>query len=173
MSRPILLIAALLLTATGCAAPTPPDYAAQYRPVVDTYIAAWNTGDVDSLDSAFVEDSKRHSSGGMTSESLADLKAMMTEFRSAYPDGQVVLDESYYLDGQSFHLWTFTGTNTGPGPGEIQPTGKSVAVSGMTRMRYRDGKISDELVYFDALDMQTQLGYTLTPPTPVAATAGG
>jgi len=171
MSKPILVIAALLLAVTGCAAPTPPDYAAQYRPLVDTYIAAWNAGDLDSLDSAFLEDSKRHSSGGMTTESRADLKALMAEFRSAYPDGKVVLDESHYLDGQSFHLWTFTGTNTGPGPGEMQPTGKSVTVSGMTRMRYRDGKISEELVYFDALDMQTQLGYTLTPPE--AATAGG
>lgn len=173
MLRPTLLIAALLLTLTGCAAPVAPDYAAQYRPAMDTYIAGWNTGDVDALDSAFVEDFKRNSSGGMNTGSLADFKTLMADFRAAYPDANVVLNESYYLDGQSFHVWTFTGTNTGPGPGALTPTGKSVKVSGLTRVRYRDGKISEELVGFDALDMQMQLGYTLTPPAPATAAATG
>jgi len=41
----------------------------------------------------------------------------------------------------------------------------------MTRIRYQDGKLIEELVYFDALDFQQKLGFTLTPPasTPAAA----
>lgn len=171
MSRSTLFIAACLLTLVGCAAPAPPDYAAQNQPAVDAYIAGWNTADVSGLDAAFAVDTQRHSSGGMNADGLAALKTLMTDFRTAYPDGKVVMDESHYIDGQSFHLWTFTGTNTGPGPGAMTPTGKSVKVSGSTRMRHVDGKIVDEVVYFDALDMQTQLGYTLTPPAPAAAAA--
>ena len=169
MSRSTSFVAACLLTLAGCAAPAPPDYAAQYQPAVDAYIAGWNSGNVDGLDAAFAEDARRSSSGGMNSDSLAGLKNMMTEFRTAYPDAKVVLNESHYLDGQSFHLWTFTGTNTGTGA--MPPTGKSVKVSGSTLMRYKDGKIVEELVYFDALDMQTQLGYVLTPPAPAEAAA--
>ncbi len=171
MSRQVFLVAAGLLVLAGCAAPAPPDYAAQYQPAVDAYIDGWSSGNVDGLDAAFAEDAQRSSSGGMNSDGLAALKNLMTEFRTAYPDAKVVLDESYYLDGQSFHLWTFTGTNTGPGPGALTPTGKNVKVSGSTRMRHKDGKIVEELVYFDALDMQTQLGYTLTAPAPAEATA--
>ena len=69
----------------------------------------------------------------------------------------------------SFHLWTFTGTNSGPGA--MPPTGKSVKLSGATRVRYQDGKIVEELVFFDVLDWQTQLGFTLTPPASGAAPA--
>jgi hypothetical protein len=35
--------------------------------------------------------------------------------------------------------------------------------------RYKDGKLVEELVYFDALDMQQQLGFMLTPPAANAA----
>jgi hypothetical protein len=168
MSKHALLMAAGVLTLAGCAAPAPPDYAAQYQPAADAYIAGWN-GDLAGLDAAIAEGLKRHASGGLNADSLDSLKNQMTEFRTAYPDMKVVLDESYYLDGQSFHFWTFTGTNTGPGA--APPTGKSVKVTGSTRLRYKDGKIAEEIVYFDALDMQTQLGYMLTSPASAEATA--
>jgi predicted ester cyclase len=86
----------------------------------------------------------------------------MTDLRLSYPDGLVVLDESHFMKDLSFHLWTFTGTNTGPGA--APPTGKSVKLTDSTLVRYQDGKIAEEVVYFDMLDWQTQLGYTLTPP---------
>ena len=79
----------------------------------------------------------------------------------------MVLDDSHFMKDMSFPLWTFTGTNTGPG--EMPPTGKSVKLSGATRLRYQDGKTVEELEYFDAGDWQKQLGYTLTPPKPAAA----
>jgi len=49
-------------------------------------------------------------------------------------------------------------------PGATPPTGKSVKITGSTLIRYRDGKIAEEIVHFDVLDWQMQLGYTLTPP---------
>jgi len=168
MSKRALLIAAGVLALAGCAAPAPPDYAAQYQAAVEAYVAGWN-GDLAGLDAAFAEGFKRQASGGLTADSLDALKNQMTEFHTAYPDMRVVMDESHYLDGRSFHLWTFTGTNTGAGA--TPPTGKSVKVSGSTLLRFKDGMIAEEIVYFDALDMQTQLGYTLTPPAPAEAIA--
>jgi predicted ester cyclase len=75
---------------------------------------------------------------------------------------QVVLDESHFMQDVSFHRWTFTGTNTGPG--EEPPTGKSVTLPGLTLLRYRDGKIAEEIVEFDSLAWKQQLGYTVVPP---------
>jgi predicted ester cyclase len=46
----------------------------------------------------------------------------------------------------------------------MPPTGKSVKNSGATLLRWRDGKIAAEIVQFDALAWQTQLGYMLVPP---------
>lgn len=153
----------LFLTACGQAAsPPPPDYAAEHKPAMDAFMAGWNTGGVDGLDGAVAEDFERRSPGGMTVSGRDGIKQLMTDMRTSYPDMQVVLDESHHMKDVSFHLWTFTGTNTGPGA--MPPTGNSVRNSGATLLRWRDGKIAAEIVHFDALAWQTQLGYTLVPP---------
>lgn len=162
MRKQVLILVAGLLALAGCAAPAPPDYAAQYQPAMDAYIAGWNEGNLDGLDAAMNADIKRRSPGGLDSDGMAAQKQVMTDLRLSYPDTLVVLDESHFMKDLSFHLWTFTGTNTGPGA--APPTGKSVKLTGSTLVRYRDGKIAEELVYFDVLDWQMQLGYTLTPP---------
>jgi len=162
MIKQPFILAVGLLSLAGCAAPAPPDYAAQYQPAMDAYIAGWNEGNLDGLDATMTADLKRRSSGGMSADGIAAQKKVMIDLRTAYPDTKVVLDESHFMQDRSFHLWTFTGTNTGPGA--TPPTGKSVKLSGATFVRYQDGKIAEELVYFDVLDWQLQLGYTLTPP---------
>ncbi len=64
---------------------------------------------------------------------------------------------------------SFASPNTGPGA--APPTGKSVKLSGSTFIRYQEGKIAEEIVYFDVLDWQMQLGYTMTPPAAAEAPA--
>jgi hypothetical protein len=162
MARHTLLAAAGLLALVGCAAPTPPDYAAQYQPALDAFMAGWNDGNVGGLDAAVTESFQRRSPGGLNSDGLDAFKKIVTDLRASYPDARVVLDESHFMKDLSFHLWTFIGTNTGSGA--TPPSGKSVKLTGATLIRYQDGKIDEELVYFDALDWQTQLGFTLTPP---------
>lgn len=162
MVKKSLLVAVGLFALASCAAPTPPDYAAEHQSALDAYIAGWNGGNLDALDTAMTADFKRRSPGGLNSDGLEAQKKVMSDFRTAYPDTKVVLDESYHMQDRSFHLWTFTGTNTGSGA--APPIGKGVKLTGATFIRYQDDKIAEELVYFDVLDWQTQLGYTVTPP---------
>ncbi len=163
-----MFVVAGLLALIGCAAPAPPDYAAQYQPALNAYMAGWNEGNTDGLGSGLADNIQRHSSDGLSADGLDAMKKVMTDHRSAYPDTKVVLDESYFMKDMSFHLWTFTGTNTGPG---VTPTtGKAVKVSGSTRIRYEGGKIVEELVYFDTADWYTQLGYTMVAPAAAEAT---
>ena len=156
-------VAVSLLVLAACAAPPPPDYAAQHQPALDAFMAGWNAGELDGLDSVVAADFVRRAPGGMTAEGLEAIKAVMTDLRASYPDMQVVLAENHFMQDVSFHLWTFTGTNTGPGA--MPPTGKYVAIPGATLVRYKDGKIAEEIVHFDALAWQLALGYTLAPPT--------
>jgi predicted ester cyclase len=51
------------------------------------------------------------------------------------------------------------------------PAGKSVTLTNATFMRHQDGKIAEERLYFDVLDWQMQLGYTLAPPAAAEAPA--
>ena len=157
-----LLVTASLLALAACAAPPPPDYAAQHQPALDAFMAGWNAGDLDGLDAAVAIDFVRRSPGGMTAQGRDAIKAVMTDLRAGYPDMKVVLDESHFMQDVSFHLWTFTGTNTGPGA--MPPSGKFVTNTGATLIRYKEGMIAEEIVHFDVLAWQLALGYTLAPP---------
>jgi hypothetical protein len=169
MTKQLLVLVVGLLALVGCAAPTAPDYAAQYQPILDGYLAGWNAGNIDGLDAVLALNFHRRSPGGLNSDDLATMKKVMTDFRTSYPDFKVVIDESHFMKELSFVLWTATGTNTGPGA--TPPTGKSIKVSGASLGRYQDGTMVEELAYFDALNMQQQLGFTPTPPASGAAPA--
>jgi predicted ester cyclase len=155
--RALGALGVLLLAA--CKAPAPPDYAAQYQPVVDGFLAGWNAGNLDGLDAVVAPTFRRVGAGGTAAEGLEGLKKLMTKLRTAYPDMKVAIDEIHFMQGVSFNRWTFTGTNTGPG--DQPPTGKSVKLSGLTLLRYEGNKIVEEIAYFDALDWYQQLGLTV------------
>ncbi len=159
----LTVVAGIALAAIACQAPapSPPDWATEYGPLADAYVDAWSTGNLDQLDGVMSADFRRTApaSGPSNAGSLAELKDVLRAFRAGYPDTQVVLDESFYMENVSFHHWTFTGTNTGEG--ETPPTGVAAEVSGVSIFRYADGKIIDEHVEFDTLDFMQQLGYTL------------
>ena len=160
------LMAIGVLALVGCAAPPPPDYATQHKAALDAYLAGWSEGKVDGLDAVLTSNFTRRSSAGMNADGIPAIKKVMTDIRTAYPDLKVVFDESYHTKDMSFHLWTATGTNTGPGA--TPATGKSIKVPGMTLVRYQDGKMASEVVRMDVLDWYTQLGYTLAPPAGTA-----
>src|SRR5262245_52905977 len=154
-------LAAGLLALAACASSAPPDYAAQLKPALDRYVSVWNSGKFDELDAVLAPDFHRRSAGGMNCDDLAGMKKLMAAFRGSFPDLKVVIDESHFDKDLAFVLWTGSGTNTGPGA--MPPTGRNAKVSGATLLRYRNGKIAEELVYFDALDMQQQLGLISMP----------
>lgn len=164
-----LLAGVAVLSLVGCSSP-PPDYSAQYKPLVDTYVAGWNKGTFDTFDKMLTADFKRRAPGGTVgnTDGVEAIKTLMKNMRIAYPDVKVVITEAHYLQDVAYFLWTATGTNTGPGAHGSPATGKPISVSGMTLMRFRDGKLAEETVAMDMLDWVQQLGYTVTPPVPNA-----
>ncbi len=159
----LFLASAGLVGAVACQSQAPPDHAAGLSPLVETFIVVWNSGDYDRLDAVMSPDFRRRTPRGTSdADNLAEMKEVMGQFRTAYPDAQVKLNESHYMENLSFHEWTFTGTNTGAG--EMPPTGNRVEVSGLSLLRYADGRIVEELVQFDTFDLMEQLGFTLAPP---------
>ena len=129
-----------------------------YRKNINALVNAWNTGNFEELDQYMTEETLRHAPTSIypTVTGLEGVKAHISDFRTAYPDLLITVDEELYLDGRSVIRWTFTGTNTGPG--EYGPTSKYVHVSGASIAHYEDDKIKEEYVYFDTADFYTQLG---------------
>ena len=134
-----------------------------YQRNVDALLAAWNEGDLEGLDAFFDAKTIRRApaSANSDADSLTELKQVITNFRTSFPDCKVTIDEIFFQDDRSFALWTFEGTNTGPG--DFPTTGKAVKFSGASFARYKDGKGTEELVYFDTMDMMVQLGLLELP----------
>jgi len=139
----------------------PPDPAAELQPITDSYVQAWNTGDVSLLDSivdpAFARHADRYGATGLDS-----LKQVIAAIRTQYPDFTVTIDEQFFTADHGMARWTWTGTNTGPG--DFPPTGVAVTQTGASLVRFSNGKVAEEWAYTDNLALLTQLGFTVTPP---------
>jgi predicted ester cyclase len=148
--------------AIGC---QQPDASRELKPIVDVYVEAWNTGDLDALDAIIDPQFVRHVSptSPTSAAGLDSLKKVISTFRTTYPDFQVTIDEEIYAGSKSVGRWSYTATNTGPG--RIPPTGKQVTATGISILHYSNGMIVEEWVETDILSTMQQLGFTLTPPS--------
>ena len=85
------------------------------------------------------------------------VKALVSTYRSAFPDMQMTIEELIAEGDMIVARWTATGTHRGELMG-IPPTGKHLTVSGTVIIRMADGKFEEEWENFDALGMLRQLG---------------
>jgi len=156
--KKFMTLGTILFMFTGCQKHDP---AAEYAPIVHTFNAAWNTGDVFQLD-AVVDPlyTKQTSEGPVVG--IEALKKSIAEHRITYPDWTCTYVEEIYAGNKAVVRFEVTGTNTGPG--EIPPTGKAVTLNGIAIFRIENGKIVDDRSADDAIPFYKQLGYTLVPP---------
>ena len=99
----------------------------------------------------------------------------MTEYAMgwlrAFPDARLDLRNSIVGEGWAIQEFTFEGTHeetlAGPG-GEIPATNRHLSGRGVQIMKVEGGKITAANLYFDQVDVLTQLGVM---PAATAATA--
>lgn len=154
-----LLIAVLF--ATGCQQPKP-DPSEEMKPIVDKLEDAWNGRNIDALDAIFAPDFVRIVNNQPEANGVEGYKKAIADFRTAYPDLKLTLDNTLYAENGGVTRWVLTGTNTGPG--QMPPTGKSVNIWGLSIVHIANGKVTKEIVAFDNQDLMEQLGFTMMPP---------
>ena len=163
-----LLAGVALIVAVGCGEmhetghETAPDYAAELGPAADAFIEVWGTQDYDKLDALLSTDYRRRAPD-QDIDGLAAMKEFMGPVHTTYPDFHIVINEAYYQENLAIRVWTVTGTNTGEGA--FPPTGKSITVQGITMLRFADGKIVEEAVFYDTATVTEQLGLPAVPHT--------
>ena len=141
------------------------------KEIFDAYLETWNDGNYDRLDKYVSENVIRNvpETTYQSTNNLSGLKEVLNGFRTAFPNCQVTIDEAHFTEDHSFAKFTFSGTNTGPG--EFPPTGNAVSVPGGAIIRYEDGKMVQEDVYYDVLGFMVQLGIIELPGEETAASA--
>jgi predicted ester cyclase len=135
---------------------------AGFKPMMDVYAYAFNSGNVDTLNSICNSTFTRFNGLTRVDRGLDSVKIFIKGLKTAFPDFTFSIDQEVFADEHATLLWTLTGTNTGPG--RFPPTGKSFKVSGLSLFTFKDGKLESERFERDALYLMQQLGFTLTPP---------
>jgi len=152
-------IAALAVVAcqTPPAAEEAPDYAAELKPVFDTVIEVWNSQEYDKLSGVLAENFRRIAPD-QDADGLQAMIEFMRQVHTAYPDFQITAGEEAYAENLSFNQWTATGTAT-----REDGTTAPFELTGVTMLRYADGKITEEWAYFDTAALMEQVGMSAVP----------
>ena len=141
------------------------------RHVAEEFVEAFNAHDEARLHSLDRED--------VVFEGPGNVKLMGTDATTeyamawihAFPDARMTVHNTVVGDGWAVQEFTFEGTHedtlSGPG-GEIPATHRHLSGRGVQIMKVDGGKIADVRLYFDQVDVLTQLGVM---PAAVGASA--
>ncbi len=147
-----VVVAALAACQPPAAAPAPPDYAAELGPKVDTFIGVWNSQDYAQLDGVASPEYIRRAPD-QNADGLEAQKAFMKQVHATYPDFHIAVDAIAFAKNLAFLQWTVTGTYTAEG---AEP--KKVEVTGATLLRFADGMITEEHVFYDTAALNAETG---------------
>ena len=99
--------------------------------------------------------------GGIHLTGREAAESMWSSWQGAFPDNRIVTVAIHADDRGGVFEGRFTGTHTGvlPSPaGDVAPTGRSIDGRCCGVYEFEEGKISSFHLYFDQIDLLTQLG---------------
>ena len=89
-------------------------------------------------------------------------RAFIQKYLTAFPDGQMTVDDQI-LEGEKIATrWTGRGTHKGEIAG-IAPTGKQITVTGLTISRLEGDMVVEDWTTWDTLGMLIQMGAVPAP----------
>jgi steroid delta-isomerase-like uncharacterized protein len=134
--------------------------------VVERFYEAFNRGDFDAATEVFAPDLETTDPALGTVHSVEPWRAYGEAFKRALPDARFNL-RSALESGETVAVeGTFTGTFTAPltsPQGEVPPTGRTIDVPYADFFTVRGGRIVAHRVYYDQVQLGTQLGLMPAP----------
>jgi steroid delta-isomerase-like uncharacterized protein len=122
----------------------------------------WNTGDVANADQFYAPDYVHHDPTQPQARDLQGLKEWALGMAAAFPDVQTAIEDLIAEGDRVVKRYTIRGTHRGELLG-IPPSGKQIAVPGVTIYRLEGGKIVEGWWHSDALGLLQQLGAIPAP----------
>jgi steroid delta-isomerase-like uncharacterized protein len=120
----------------------------------------WNKGRAEAIDEMFAEDGVAHGlsgAGGAALRGPADFREFHQNFRGAFPDIVVTVEDVIAEDDKVVARCTVRGQHMGDNLG-FAATKKPMEITGIAIVRVRDGKIVEAWNNFDFMSMNQQLG---------------
>lgn len=119
---------------------------------------AWNAKDLDRCASYAHPDARITN---MAFGAQMTYREYIEGWARAFPDGKIEMTSCIVQGNDVVTEFTGRGTHTGTlkGPtGELPPTGRRLELRCVECYRFRNGKVAEGRMYFDAFSMFTQLG---------------
>lgn len=118
----------------------------------------WTKGNLAVADELIDSNFTVHGAGGQAVPSGPEgVKQLVIEWRTGFPDGQMIIDDLFAEEDKVVIRMTWRGTHKGEFYG-IAPTGKQVNVTSIGIDRVANGKIIEGWGEVDMLGMYQQLG---------------
>jgi predicted ester cyclase len=131
------------------------------RDQVESSIKAWNEHLFNEWSARFTEDAQLTGPGGLSGTGRQTQQLFYSIWNDGFPDNRVT-NIRVAADGDMAVLEAvFEGTHTGllhAPTGDIPPTGKRVSIPFVVTYSIGDGHITGFRLYFDQMDVVTQLG---------------
>jgi steroid delta-isomerase-like uncharacterized protein len=120
--------------------------------------AVWNEGNLSVADDYVAPTYTHHDPSTPDFERGPEgEKRRVTLYRSAFPDLRLTI-EDLIADGDNVAArWSIRATHKGQ-LDQIPPTGKPVSITGVSIVRFADGKMAEGWIQWDALGMLQQIG---------------
>ena len=134
------------------------------EPVVKSYVEAWNTGDVEKLDSIVTQNFElRIIPTFKPVIGIDSLKKEIIATRTMFPDFTVNI-ESTTIEGDSVLLGTWTIEGTYSWNADKTTKSEKMSVPGFSVIFFSGEKITGEWIAYSDLTLMKQIGFTLVPP---------
>ncbi len=136
------------------------------KDVLEQAVSAWNRKDREAFVALASPEVTVTASGGIDLRGQGGMRQFYNTWSEACTDNVIryynVVADQDQLIGEA----TFTGTHTGvlhSPDGDIPPTGKRVSVDYVGAFRFSGSKIKSLRIYFDVMELMTQLGLAGAP----------
>lgn len=117
------------------------------------YTEAWCSHEADATAGFFAEGGSIAVNGGAPAVGRAEIAQLVQGFYDAFPDTVVIMDAVRGAGDKAVYLWTYEGTNTGPGG-----TGRRVRFNGWEAWTFsEEGLIASSIGTFDVAEYERQL----------------
>lgn len=122
----------------------------------------FNQGRLDLLDELLAPSYVYHEAPPRTLPGAEGIKQVVSMFRAAFPDLEIVIDDQIAEDDKVCSRATTRGTHQGEIFG-LPATGRVVTMTGLTVVRIIEGQIAESWVKNDVMSLMNQLGAGSVP----------
>ena len=124
-------------------------------------VAAVNAHDANRLRATYAEDAVLEAPGSVRLDRADDVIEYVMVWLRAFPDARQTIVNQLVAGDCVVQEFVMTGTHTGTlasPDGDIPPTNRQASARGVQIQRIADDKVIEEHVYFDQLELLTQIG---------------